>query len=523
MGFSSPLTFLKEQSLLKTILRVARNKKVKLYLVGGILRDILLKRERQNFDTFAASKSLTKGCGKDTPLEYQPLRPGESRRVDFDFCLKKGAIGFSKVLAKKIKAGFVVLDRKHGCCRLVKKIEDKVYTLDFTDFRGENLKKDLLHRDFTINALALDLENVFRSPITKNLDSKRISLDSLLIDPYEGRRDLKSKIIRLVNKRAFDEDPLRILRAFSLGCLFSFEIDKETLRLIKLKKEKLSKVSYERIRDELFKILDSPRSFVYLERMDTLKVLKIIIPEIEIMRGVKQGPYHHLDVLRHTFETIRQLDNLIQELKKNREIQDYLNEVISAERKRYALIKLGALLHDIGKPYALRKENGKTKFHGHEKIGLEIAEQIAERLRLSNDELDALRKMVFWHLRPGYLADNEEITARATFRYFRDTAQEGVSILLLSIADQRATKGPLTVEESRIHHEKVALDLIKEYFKRKKEKKMPRIITGDDLIKKFQLEPSPLIGKILREIEELQAIGKITTKKQALDAARKLI
>jgi putative nucleotidyltransferase with HDIG domain len=257
--------------------------------------------------------------------------------------------------------------------------------------------------------------------------------------------------------------------------------------------------------------------------MDTLKVLKIIIPEIEIMRGVKQGPYHHLDVLRHTFETIRQLENLIHELKKNKEIQDYLNEVISAGRKRYALIKLGALLHDIGKPYALRKENGKTKFHGHEKIGLEIAEQIAERLRLSNDELDALRKMVFWHLRPGYLADNEEITARATFRYFRDTAQEGVSILLLSIADQRATKGPLTVEESRIHHEKVALDLIKEYFKRKKEKKMPRIITGDNLIKKFQLEPSPLIGKILREIEELQAIGKITTKKQALDAARKLI
>ena len=131
--------------------------------------------------------------------------------------------------------------------------------------------------------------------------------------------------------------------------------------------------------------------------------------------------------------------------------------------------------------------------------------------------------MVLWHLRPGYLADNEEITPRAVFRYFRDTREEALSILLLSIADQRATKGPLTSKSSRIRHEKVVSSLIKEYFRRKKEKKLPRLINGDDLQKKFGLEPSPLIGKVLKEIEELQAIGNVTTKKQALEEAQHIL
>jgi hypothetical protein len=131
--------------------------------------------------------------------------------------------------------------------------------------------------------------------------------------------------------------------------------------------------------------------------------------------------------------------------------------------------------------------------------------------------------MVLWHLRPGYLADNEKITPRAIFRYFRDSAQEAISILLLSIADQRATKGPLTSRESRIQHEKAVFGLIKEYFKRLKEKKPSRLVNGDDLIKKFKLSPSPLIGKVLRELEELQAIGKIKTRLEALKIAEKII
>jgi poly(A) polymerase len=471
----------KEQNLLQIIYRFAKAQKIKLYLVGGILRDILLGREKEN--------------------------------PDIDFCLKKGAINFGRKLAKEIKAGFVVLDKEHGACRAVKKIKDKAYTLDFTDFRGKTLEEDLLHRDFSINAMALELEKVFTRP----------ELDDLLIDPYCGREDLKHKIIKIVSKKAFDEDPLRILRAFSFACLFNFNLHPETLRLIKLKRNKLSQVSFERIRDELFKILDSPCAFDYLLALDKLKILKIIFPEIEMMRNVKQGPYHHLDVWEHTLETIKQLEGLIKERKNNQEIQDYLNEIISSERKRRALIKLGAFLHDIGKPKARRRKNGKTIFHGHERIALEIIENICQRLRLSNDELNALKKIVFCHLRPGYLADNEVISNRAKFRFFRDTANEAISILLMAIADQRSTKGRLTTKESRLRHERLVSGLVKEYFRKKKEKKLVRLINGNDLINKFKLQPSPLIGKILSEIEELQAIGKVKCKTEALKIVTKLI
>lgn len=467
--------------LLKEIGVYARKKKTTLYLVGGYLRDIILARV------------------KETP--------------DIDFCLESGAIKFGRGLSREIKAGFVVLDEEHGCCRLVKKIKDKVYTLDFADFRSKPLKQDLLHRDFTINTLALDLEKALGAE----------DLSGVWIDLYGAQADLTSKIIRAVNKKSFDDDPLRILRAFSLACIFGFEIEDKTLKLIRLKKAALPLVSCERVRDEIFKILGRDNAYTYLALLDKLGILKIIMPEIEIMRGVKQGPYHHLDVLKHSLETVRQLEIVIKEFSKNREVQDYLDIELSDTRKRRALLKLGAFLHDIGKPQTLRHREGRTIFHGHECVGSSIAKAIGRRLKLSNDELDSLRNMVFWHLRPGYMADNQKLSARAKFRYFRDTAGECVSVLLIALADQRSTRGRLTSKGSRVQHEKVVSGLIKEYFRKQKETKLPRLINGDDLLREFKLQPSRLIGSILSEVEELQAVGKIKTRQQAFEVAKRLV
>ena len=155
-------------------------------------------------------------------------------------------------------------------------------------------------------------------------------------------------------------------------------------------------------------------------------------------------------------------------------------------------------------------------------MGKEIAEAISDRLKLSTKEKFAIDTMIFWHLRPGYLADNKNVSQRAKFRYFRDAKDEALSILLLSISDQRATRGPLSSLKSRLKHEKVAFDLMKEYFQKKKEKKFVRLINGDDLIKKLKLTPSPLFKKILQEVEESQAEGKVKTKGEALKLAAKV-
>jgi tRNA nucleotidyltransferase/poly(A) polymerase len=459
--------------VLNPVYAFAKKRKKKLYLVGGILRDLFIGRKKEN--------------------------------LDFDFALKRGAIGFGRALAKELRAGFVVLDEEHGACRVVKKTGNGFYTLDFTDFRGSDLEKDLLHRDFTINAIAYDPDS------------------DAIIDPYGGREDLKKKVIRAVNKGSFAEDPLRVLRAFSFATILSFKIDGSTLRLAKTERKNLTKVSFERVRDELFKIFSQNNTYDCLLMLDELKILEVIFPEIKKMRGIGQGPYHHLDVWQHTLETVKQIETVFKDKLSSPDIKSYLYDNISGDRKRFALIKFGAFIHDVGKPAALRREGKKIIFHGHEHIGRRMSEDIARRLKLSNDEVAMLKRMVQMHLRPGYLADNQPPTERAKFRYFRDGGSEAVAVLLVSLADQRATKGPLTTAASRVNHEKLVAAFLKDYFKKKKEKKAVRLIDGHILIKELKLKPSPLIGKLLAELEELQAIGKIKTRDQALKAAREFV
>jgi poly(A) polymerase len=472
---------LKDENILNPIYNFAKAKKVKLYLVGGALRDLILDRNKEN--------------------------------PDFDFCLKSGALKFGALLAKELRCAFVVLDQEHAACRLVKKINGKIYTFDLSDFRAATLEKDLLHRDFTINSMALFLGDVFGKQ----------DLDTLIIDPYSGRADLKSKIIKITGASSFKEDPLRILRAFSFNCTLGFSLDKETLRLAKKEKNKISEVSGERIREELFKILDSSMAYACLVSLDKLKILEVIFPEIKPMRRIGQGPYHHLDVWQHTLETLSQFELIIKWAKQSPAIDNYLQEEVAGLRKRFSLLKLACILHDIGKPKALRREKGKIIFHGHERIGLGLTRIISRRLKLSNDEGRVLERIVLWHLRPGYLANNPHPTARAIFRYFRDTGNEALAVLLLSLADQRATKGPQTTAFSRLRHEKTVKSLIRKLLKQKDEKKLVRFLNGNDLMRKFKLPASPLIGKLLTELEEAQAIGKIKNKLEAWQLAVKLI
>jgi len=472
---------LKDKNTLNPIYKFAQARRVKLYLVGGFLRDLILDRT------------------KDNP--------------DFDFCLKSGALKFAAKLARELRCAFVVLDQEHAACRLVKKINQKIYTFDFSDFRAATLEKDLRHRDFTINSMAVALEDVF----------KRQDLDTLIIDPYSGRVDLKAKIIKVTGLGSFKEDPLRILRAFSFSCTLGFGLDQETLRLAKKEKNKISAVSSERIREELFKILDSSTAYVSLASLDKLRILEVIFPEIKSMRRIGQGPYHHLDVWQHSLETLSQFELIIKGAKKNPAIDDYLQEEVAGLRRRSSLLKLACILHDIGKPKALRREKGKIIFHGHERIGLGLMRVISRRLKLSNDEGRVLERIVLWHLRPGYLANNPHPTARAIFRYFRDTGNEALAVLLLSLADQRATKGPQATAFSRLSHEKTVKALIRKLLKQKDEKKLARFLNGNHLMRKFKLPASPLIGKLLTELEEAQAIGKIKNKQEAWQLAAKLI
>lgn len=475
----NPLSDFKKNPILAKVINITKTKKLRVYLVGGFLRDAFLNRVS----------------------------------FDLDFAVDKNAIKFAKSVSHKLNGNLVILDKQHGSSRVIIKHKGNNFNLDFTDFRGLQIKEDLFRRDFSINALAFDTLLLKKA--------KRIS--DILIDPYFGMRDIYTRSVRAINDKTFRDDPLRILRAFSMSATLKFNIDSQTLTLARKEKRRISSVSAERIREELFKILKVADAAKFFKMMDESSVLDKVMPEINIMRGIQQGPYHHLDVLEHSFETMHQLEKLFWELRRKKKIVFYLDEIIAGNHSRGQILKLAAFLHDIGKPGSLTHDAGKTKFHGHERLGKRFASKICDRLKLSMKEKEAINTIIFWHLRPGYLADNPNITDRAKFRYFRDTHNEGLSILLLSIADQRATRGPLTHDESRVQHEKTCLCLSKEYFKRKEEKKLPKLITGDDLIRKLKLNPGPLFREILEKVEEEQAAGEIRSKKSALELARKIV
>jgi putative nucleotidyltransferase with HDIG domain len=471
------MSFLSEYPQLKPIQAMAQKKRAGVYLVGGFLRDVLLGRPQ----------------------------------VDFDFAVDKNAVAFARQFAKQIKGAFVLLDDEHGCARVIKKYNGVPWTFDFADFRQKTLKGDIASRDFTINTFYVDL-----------LKLKEDAHDTRIMDICSGIKDLNAKTIRMVSAKAFKDDPLRLMRAYSLQATLGFKIEAKTAAQIKKDLSLIKNVSMERVRDEFFKILTSPRAFAVLTAMDKIGLLEKIIPQLSVMFNVKQGGYHHLDVWKHSLEALNQLEKILADVQGDAELTAYLNEELASGHARYTLMKLAALLHDIGKPDTKKIEEGRTSFHTHEHVGRRITTIVAKQMKLSVRERHVLEDMVLYHLRPGYLSNFKKPTQKSVFRYFRDTKEEAVSILIFSLADQRSTRGPLTTEHDQQHHEKICLGLVKEYFAEKKKTPRVRLITGNDLIKKLKLKPSPLFSKILTSVEEEQALGKITTRDEALALAARI-
>lgn len=449
-----------------------------LYLVGGYLRNMLLKRSS----------------------------------YDLDFTVECGAMALAKKFADRIRGALVVLDEEEGSARVVKKYKGQPVTYDFTNFRAATLRRDLNKRDFTINTLFLNLMRV------KPGDD----VHQHMKDYCGAQDDIQRKMIRMLEPSVLDDDPLRLMRAFTLKANYGFKLDVDTEAAIKARVKQIHLVSAERIRDELFKILHSSRATMTIRHMYRLGLLEAIMPQIHVMFGVHQGGYHHLDVWRHSLEVLNQFEKLARHFKDDAHLNAYFQTCISADRSRLALTKLGCLLHDIGKPETKQCIDGRMRFHGHEHVGKHIVSIIARQLKLGVKERHALEDMVAMHLRPGYLSNKKRPTERMYYRYLRDTQEEGVSIALLSLADQRGTRGPLTTEEKQVHHEKICWQVVERFFAKKKEKPFKPFVNGRDIMVTLGLAPSPQVGQILKAVHEAQALGKIRTKKDALVMVQKL-
>jgi len=483
------MSFLPETSVISLLDKLASSRQQKVFLVGGVLRDAHL---------------------------------GRSGR-DLDFAVSCDAILLARKFAKVIKGAFVLLDKDSGCARVAKKRADGLWTYDFADFRAKTLKMDLVRRDFTINTLAVDVKDLLNFGDTYEIKEQFRTCPCKYYAHPKALSDLKSKTIRMAGPKAFKDDPLRLLRAYSLKAQLGFKIHPSTLVRIKAERALIKKVSPERVREELFKILSSSRAASVIKDMDRDGMLFEVIPQVRVMYGVKQGGYHHLDVWKHSLEVLVQLERLLKEHAAHAQLQAYLSEELGGGHSRVAVLKLACLLHDIGKPDTRKKEpGGRTSFHTHEHVGRRIVRIIAQKLMLSTKERYALEDMVTHHLRPGYLANFKRPSDKAVFRYFRDTKDEAASIVLLATADQRSTRGPLTTAYDLKHHQEICLSLLKKSFVKKNEKPFVRLLTGHDLIQELSLEPGPRFSKILSKVDEAQHLGKVTTREAALAFVRRM-
>jgi poly(A) polymerase len=479
-------------SLLKTVGVCLNESGMKGYIVGGFIRDLIL--------------------GRNT--------------ADIDIAVAADALDFSPKLAQALNGKFIPMDKENRIARIIlKNASGSTGTrqIDISSVKS-SIEEDLSQRDFTVNAMALPLQNFTDI------------MEDAIIDPFGGLTDIRNKIIRIVSDKAFEMDALRLLRGARLSTELGFIIDKQTEDLMRKQCHLIKNVSGERIREELLRLLAAPKTGDLILYMENMGLITALIPELIPSKGMEQPNEHYWDVFIHSVKTIDAVDSVLKHGKWeyndkavdlipwSPELSVYFNENISGGSTRLLLHKLTALLHDIAKPKTMFvDEQGKTRFYGHPREGAPIVKDIMERLRFSNKETKIVTDIVFHHLRPTQMTQMGITTDHAIYRYFRDVGEVAIDTLFFTLADHMAARGPnLDIKNWQQHTASVRYILEKH---REQENIIisPKIVDGDDIIREFGLKPGQKIGELLEAVREAQASSEVVTKEEALDYIKSLL
>ena len=395
------------------------------------------------------------------------------------------------------------------------------WTVDLAPLRGA-IEDDLARRDFTVDAIALPVEQ-WELPLRL----------SEAVDPYNGRRDLERGLVKAIGPNVFHDDPGRLLRSVRLAAVLGFRLDEGTASLIRANAGLAAGVPGERLRDELLAILALDGAKLHLELLDDLGLLCCIIPELGDTKGVRQPREHYWDVFGHSMNAVdgveritsaERLDPVVREVSWGTETaQRFASEVCDGHSRR-TLLKMAGLLHDVAKPPTKMVDStGRTRFFGHHTMGAAMSRGILGRLRLGNRGAALVSAMVEHHLRPAQMSHGLEMpTPRAVHRYFRDVGEAAVDTLYLSLADHLAARGPLLDMDAWRHHTARSAHVLDVGMGPRSADRTPRLVTGHDLMATLGLKPGPAVGAILADIEEARAAGEVSTRADALALAGRL-
>ena len=445
----------KKRKLLESIKEVAVHLGMDIYAVGGFVRDLYLGQEGN----------------------------------DIDFVVIGDALDYARQFKQRFRSSEVVTYPRFGTAMLYY----RNFKLEFVTAREEryeshsrkpivkksDLQSDLSRRDFTINCLAMD-----------------ISPDKFgeIIDMFDGIEDIERRLLRtpLNPDVTFEDDPLRMLRAIRFSTTLDFEIEPQTYRAISENKERLKIISQERMTEEFRKMLlaDKPSTGIYLLR-DT-GILDITFPELSDMGGVDQrDDFHHKDVFNHTLEV---LDNIS-------EMTDKFE------------VRLVALFHDVAKPRTKRFVEGTGwTFHGHEDVGARMFGHIGRRMRLSQQQIKYVKKLIRLHLRPMQLVD-ESVTDSAIRRLMVEAGEDIDDLMMLCRADI-TSKNP-----EKVRRYLANFDQVEQKMKVVEEKDHLRnfklAIDGKVIMDTLDLSPGPLVGRIKQAVTDAVLDGEIPNEEEA--------
>lgn len=470
---------------------------VEAYLVGGAVRDAYLHRPIHDIDLA-------------TPGDGGPV----ARRI-----------------ANALGGHYYSLDVERGVGRALVPWEGGQMVVDVAQFRGPDLLADLRLRDFTINALAMPVRG----------ERNRV------IDPLGGMADLERKVLRRCGPESIASDPVRGLRAVRASVQYGLRIEPETQADMRAHARQLAETSPERVRDEFFQMLGSAKPGAALAAAARLGLLSPIIPELDALPAIEQTAPHQYDVWWHTLRTVERLDDLLRIVGPHRDLRNtsnigygavaialshlrpQLSEHLSVTwangRPHRTLLLLAALLHDTGKAQTREVDDeGRAHFYGHEKVSRVITTGVGERLRLSRDEIARLATITGHHMRPHWLADADHVSARAIYRFWRDTGVAGVDVCLLGLADYLATVGSALDQGEWLAYVETQQQLLNRYFLEYEQSVAPPpLLSGDQLMRAFDLRPGPEIGAILEGLREAQATGEIASHEDALAWVRRYL
>ncbi len=385
------------------------------------------------------------------------------------------------------------------------------WQVDLTALRGGSIESDLAVRDFTIGAVAVPLGG------------------GRPIDPHGGLVDLERRVLRVVGERSFAADPLRLMRAARLAAELEFAIDSATTELARAEAGRAAEPAGERRLAELRGLLGGSDPLRGLALLDELELTEVVLPEVAALRGVEQGPNHHLDVHGHTIAVLEQTLTVEADLprfagERAAEVSALLEEPLADEMTRGTALRFGALLHDIAKPQTRGERGGFVTFIGHDHQGVGIVGEICTRLRASRALTAHLQALTAHHLRLGFLVHEAPLPPRRVHEYLRATEPVGVDVTLLTVADRLSARGsgPFATEEAVQAHLDLARAMLAAALDWRRDGPPRPLLRGDDLAAELGIPEGPELGELLAELEAAQYAGEVQDREQAVALARRL-